>query len=123
MKITSFSPLIVTTQSEETIKLFEALGFEKHHQQAGPDPSKSFVADTTMKNPDGFRVDVARVRERPQDLTCIRMNVDNFEEAVAFLEARGFRNVSGKVVEAPSSKSCLMVSPSGFGFDVCQHLK
>ena len=29
MKITSFSPLIVTTDPEDTIKLFEELGFEK----------------------------------------------------------------------------------------------
>ena len=31
MKITSFNPLIVTSDSESIIKLFEELGFEKKH--------------------------------------------------------------------------------------------
>ena len=35
MKITSFNPLIVTSKAEETIALYEALGFERRHVKSG----------------------------------------------------------------------------------------
>ena len=31
MRITTFNPMILTKKPEETIALFEALGFERHH--------------------------------------------------------------------------------------------
>ena len=34
MTITTFNPMILTKKSEETIALFEALGFERHHQKS-----------------------------------------------------------------------------------------
>ena len=35
MKITSFNPFVVTEQVDDTIKLFEALGFERRHTKEG----------------------------------------------------------------------------------------
>ncbi len=50
MKITTFNPLIVTTQAEETIKLFEEMGFERHHTKRDTGSSKF----TVMVSPSGF---------------------------------------------------------------------
>jgi hypothetical protein len=76
-----------------------------------------------MKNADGFSVIVAQVDELPQDLTTIQMNVRDFDEAFGFLIARGFKNISGKIVESPTNKSAMMTSPSGYAFDLCQHIR
>ena len=118
MKITNFSTLIVSKDAENIVKLFEDLGFEKRHKN---DPTET-ISNITMKDSDGHQVDVAKV-DVPQDRTLIRMNVDDFEEAFEFLKTHGFTNASDRIVETASSKSAMIVSPSGFAFDLCQHIK
>jgi len=121
MKFTSFNPLIVTSKGEDTVKLFEALGFEKQH--INKDVGGIGVTNYTMKDANGFKVDVADAPNTKQDITLIRMNVDDFDEAFKFLTDKGFKNVSGRIVETKASKSVMMVSPTGFGFDLCHHIK
>lgn len=119
MKFTSFNPLIITKNAEAAISLFESLGFEKKHSHKTP----VGVLDTTMKDTNGFQVDIADVPNAPQDQTIIRINVDDFDEAYEFLTSKGFVHKSGKVVEDESSKSAMLVSPSGFAFDLAYHKK
>lgn len=50
-----------------------------------------------------------------EDMTAIRMNVDNFEEAYDILSAHGFRKALGiEEVDLETTRALLMVSPSGF---------
>ena len=121
MKITTFNPMILSPKADELITLFEELGFEKRHSPT-VDTGKSLVTSTRMKNADGFCIDIAGVASLPKDMTIIRMNVDSFDEAFEMLTAKGFKQ-QGPTVELPSSKSAMMVSPSGFAFDLCQHIK
>ncbi len=122
MKITSFNPLIVTKDSESAIALFEALGFERRHTKGGIGDNN--VTDVRMKDANGFHVDVT---QGTGEWTMIRMNVDNLEEAVAFLEARGFHkarhDTANKTIDTGSSRINIMVSPSGFILSVSQHIK
>lgn len=122
MKITSFNPLIVTKDPESAIKLFEELGFEKRHTKEGIGINN--VTDVRMKDANGFHVDVS---QGDGEWTMIRMNVDNLEEAIAFLEARGFRKArheaAKETVDTGSSRFNIMVSPSGYIFAVSQHIK
>ncbi|WP_295151621.1 VOC family protein [uncultured Ruminococcus sp.] len=123
MKITSFNPLIVTKDAENVIKLFESLGFERRHSIDANTGKEDFTS-VRLKNAEGFYVDVANVESVPRDMTLIRMNVDDFDEAYKFLTERGFTNPrGGKTVETETNKSMMMVSPSGFAFDLCQHIK
>ena len=94
MKITTFNPLIVTKNAKDTIALFEALGFEKRHSLDANTGEKELTS-VRMKDANGFHVDVANVPTGKQDLTLIRMNVDNFDEASELLTARGFKNPQG----------------------------
>ena len=122
MKITSFNPLIVTKDAENVIKLFEELGFEKRHSLEANTGTTNFNS-VRMKDANGFYVDVADVPV-PQDMTLIRMNVDDFGEAYEYLAAKGFQNPrGGQTVDTKSNKSCMMKAPSGFAFDLCQHIK
>jgi hypothetical protein len=122
MKITSFNPLIVTKDAEPVVALFEALGFERRHVKEGI--SMNNVTDIRMKNPNGFYVDVT---QGDGEWTMIRMNVDNLEEAVEFLEVRGFHKArheaANETIDTKSSKINIMVSPTGTIFSVSQHIK
>lgn len=122
MKITSFNPLIVTKDAASAIALFEELGFEQRHAKEGI--SINNVTDVRMKDANGFHVDIT---EGSDEWTMIRMNVDNLEEAIAFLEARGFHRArheaAHETVDTGSSRFNIMVSASGFIFAVSQHTK
>jgi len=115
--------MILSPKADEAIKLFEELGFEKKHAPV-VETGKGQVRSIRMKNADGFHIDIADVKSMPQDMTIIRMNVDDFDEAYDMLEKKGFTHPGGKrAVETESNKSALMTSPSGFAFDLCQHIK
>ena len=122
MKITSFSPLIVTKDADAAIALFEELGFVRRHTKEGIGEDK--VTDVRMKDANGFHVDVS---QGDGNWTMIRMNVDNLEEAIAFLEERGFHKarhaVANKTINTGSSMFNIMVSASGFIIAVSQHIK
>ena len=77
-----------------------------------------------MKNESGFHVDVVEVPSIPQTYTAIRINVDNYEEAMEFFKAKGFREARGFAPSTTaSSKYAYLVSTSGFIVDVCYHVK
>jgi hypothetical protein len=122
MKITSFNPLIVTKDAEAAIALFEELGFKRRHTKEGI--GEDNATDVRMTDENGFHVDIS---QGAGEWTMIRMNVDNLEEAIAFLEARGFHKakhaVANKTIDTGSSKFNIMVSASGFIFAVSQHIK
>ena len=122
MKITTFNPQIITKDAEPIVQLFQELGFEKHH--APKDIGEYHVQGIRMKDQSGFYLDIS-VPEVPleKDISVIRMNVDNFEEAYNFLKERGFKNYYGdNTVDRESSKSALMISPSGFAINLIQHI-
>ena len=121
MKITSFNPLIVTTNQEECQKLFEELGFEKRHNKVSG--VSEDISTVRMKDSNGFHVDITKVVKLDRDMTIIRMNVDDLDEAYALLTAHGFKAVDGSNSLTRSSKSALMASPSGFAIDIVKHIK
>ena len=125
MKITTFNPLIVTKDAESVIALFEALGFERRHMKTGINGKDISSVRMRYTNEDGktFHVDVTSTPV-PQDIATIRMNVDNFDEAYEALEAKGFKNARGeKITDTGSSRSTMMVSPSGYSISIAQHIK
>ena len=123
MKITTFNPQIVTRDAESVVELFEKLGFERHHVKE--DIGELAVTGIRMKDSDGNYLDISQSGIMPEhDLTAIRMNVDDFDEAYELLASNGFENVYGdQVVENPTSRSAVMVSPSGYAINLVHHIK
>lgn len=123
MQITTFNPMILSKNADEIIKLFEALGFERRHKVDNIDDKD--ISSVRMTDANGFHVDVARVESMTKDMTTIRMNVRDFDEAYEFLKARGFKNARGEdhTVDSASARSCLMISPSGFSIQLTQHIR
>jgi hypothetical protein len=123
MKITTFNPQIITKDAEPVIKLFEELGFERRHAQEGI--GEADVLGIRMKDANGFALDISETEAlRDQDKVAIRINVDNFDEAYELLKARGFKNYYGDhEVNTKTSRSAMMISQSGFGINLIEHLK
>ena len=78
MQITTFNPMILSKNADDIIKLFEELGFERRHKADNIDNRD--ISSVRMTDANGFHVDVAQA-DVPRDLTIIRMNVDDFDEA------------------------------------------
>ena len=123
MQITTFNPMILSKNADEIIKLFEELGFERRHKVDNIDDKD--ISSVRMTDANGFHVDVARVESMEKDMTTMRMNVRDFDEAYAFLKARGFKNARGEdhAIESKYARSCLMVAPSGFTIQLTQHIR
>lgn len=123
MQITTFNPMILSKNADEIVRLFEELGFERKHQVNNIDGKD--ISSIRMTDGNGFNVDVARVESMERDMTTMRMNVRDFDEAYEFLKSRGFKNARGEdhTVESKSARSCLMISPSGFSIQLTQHIR
>ena len=120
MKITTFDPLILTSKADDTIKVFEDLGFERRHKNEEVEG----IEGIRMADPNGFHVDVASRDGVQQDKMVIRMNVDDFDEAYQKLLARGFKNVNGDhVIRTDYSVSTVMLAPSGFAINLIHHIR
>ncbi len=121
MKITGFRPLIVTNNAAATIDMFEDLGFALRHTKEGigDDASTNYV----MKDANGNRVYITSSEAVSQDLTGISINVDHFQEAYDFLIAHGFTDPrGGKVTETSSSRTTMLLSPSGYAVFITEHI-
>ncbi len=123
MQITTFNPMILSKNADEIVRLFEEMGFERKHQVNNIDGKD--ISSIRMTDANGFNVDVARVESMERDMTTMRMNVRDFDEAYKFLKSRGFKNARGEdhTVESRSARSCLMISPSGFSIQLTQHIR
>ena len=123
MQITTFNPMILSKNADEIIALFEELGFERRHKVDNIDDKD--ISSVRMKDANGFHLDVARVESMARDMSTMRMNVRDFDEAYAFLKAHGFKNARGEdhTVESKSARSCLMIAPSGFSIQLTQHIR
>ena len=125
MTITNFSPLIITQDAEAVIALFEALGFERRHMKTGINDEDISTVTMRYTGEDGkvFHVAVTKA-PLPQAITSIRMNVRDFDEAYKMLEEKGFKNAQGdKITDTGSSKTTMMVSPSGFSISIIEHYR
>lgn len=123
MKITTFNPQIITKDAKPIVQLFQALGFEKHHNPTGI--GELNVEGIRMKDAGGFYLDVSSPDiQLPHDVTAIRMNVDDFDAAYQLLQAHGFKNIYGDgMVETKSSKSAVMISQSGIVINLIHHIR
>ena len=125
MTITSFNPLIVTQDAEAVIALFEAMGFERRHMKTGINDKDITSVRMRYTNEDGkvFHVDVTQAPVE-KDITTIRMNIRDFDEAYQMLQEKGFVNAQGdKITHTGSSESTMMVSPSGFTISIAEHIQ
>ena len=125
MTITAFNTCIITKDAESVIALFEALGFERRHTKTGINDEDITSVRMRYTGEDGkvFHVDITQAPVS-KDITAIRMNVRDFDEAYKMLEEKGFKNAQGeKITHTGSSIATMMVSPTGFAINVGEHIR
>lgn len=123
MEITTFNPIILSANAEEVIKLFEELGFEQRHAPTAYLEAGN-IKSIRMKDANDNYIDIADVKDLPQDKITIRMNVDNFAEAYDILEKHGLKNTRGdRTIVSESSMASTMVSKSGLTINLVKHKK
>ena len=126
MKISGFNPMILTKEAdaEANIQLFEELGFERRHNKINE--MEVAFDEVRMKDENGFHVDIVSGKRNmlERDLTIIRINVDDFDEAAERLLSRGYREskIIGKL-HTETSKYAFYVAPSGLVINLVQHIK
>ena len=126
MKITGFNPMILTKEAdaEANIQLFEALGFERRHNKNNE--MEVAFNEVRMKDANGFHVDVISGKRNmlERDMTIIRINVDDFDEAAQRLLNNDYREskIIGKL-HTETSKYAFYVAPSGLVVNLVQHIK
>ena len=91
MQITTFNPMILSKNADEIVRLFEEMGFERKHQVNNIDGKD--ISSIRMTDGNGFNVDVARVESMERDMTTMRMNVRDFDEAYKTAQGAGFSTV------------------------------
>ena len=125
MKITTFNPQIITKYAEPVVELFEQLGFVKRHDQK--DIGELNGEGIRMRDENGFYIDIAQTDSEmlpAEAMASIRMNVDDFDEAYKMFISRGFKNIYGDhAIETKTSRSALLIAPSGFSINLIQHIK
>ena len=116
MQITSFNPLIVTKDAEAAIALFEELGFERRHTKTGINDKDITSVRMRYTGEEGkvFHVDVTQAPV-PQDITTIRMNIRDFDEAYKMLGEHGFHHQELKLF------LIIMKRNSPFSIMICFH--
>ena len=82
--ITGFSPLITIRDAEETVGLFEALGFEVKHTHAA-NVAGTDVYTYVMRNADGCEVNISEAPEGAEEGTGVCVHVEDFTRAYDYL--------------------------------------
>lgn len=116
--------MIETSHGENLIRYFESMGFEMQHIRQLDAVDGRSVSDVSMKDENGFRVDICRDEAAAADRICIRLNVDDFDEAYKTLTAQGFRDIQeGRFMESRTAVETMLVAPSGLGIRLVRHKK
>lgn len=124
MKIKTYYPVLCTPNFDGGVNEIEALGFAHAHEKDNlADHNNSQVV---FKDEVGNRVDVVSLSsfsQIQQAFVAIRMNVEDFDEALAELTAAGYLNLKPGNVEEATSKATMLRSPQGIMYLLCQHVK
>ena len=122
MNITSFYPVIASTNLEGSQKDMELLGFHVIHSMdvKGAASHRALV----MENDAGCRTDIFYDESVTVDNTyAIRINVDDFDEGVEFFRSRGF-TIHGEPVELPAGiVVCMYYEKANLRILIYQHNK
>ena len=116
MKITSMNPVFVAKDVSGFISLYKGMfGFSVKHVL---NAENSTV--TVLENADGVRIDAVQ-RNVEKSYMGVRINVDNFEDALKEHLERGFMIIEEE--NTPSNRLALIVRENGTEILLVQHRK
>ena len=122
MKVTGFYPIFYAEDFDAGIRRFtEELGFEVKHR-----PRIEFLDYAVMENEKKNRVDLVRSHFPADSFKAgflgMRVNVDDFEEGVAYFKAQGYA-IFGTAHETEASITALLTNGNGSFLVLFHHKK
>lgn len=120
MKITAFYPTVATRDTEKIIKDMEKVGFRIIHQRF--DLFDEGDTEYVLENENGQRMDVVSCPEIDEDRYVVRINVDDFDEAMKIYTEQGFTVCKGPRI-LPDSKNIVLFAPGKLPILLMQHIK
>lgn len=126
MEVRYFSPIVFTNDASGIILGMEKIGFVKTHVKE--DIAGTGVVSITMKDAKGNPFAIVQGPRFPQTFSGLRINVDDFDEALASFMEVGFTNINAEsngssFTNTGSSKAALIRSPEGVFVSLAEHLK
>lgn len=121
MKIRYTSPIVFTNDASNIIAQMEAVGFHKTHVK--DEIADTGVISTSMKNDMDQPLVVVQAPGFPATFSGIRLNVENFAEALEEFTKMGYTNLQAGSTDTGSSYATLLRSPEGVFVSLAEHLK
>ena len=122
MKVTSLNPIYGTANVEEAVAFFNELGFTVKHSY-----QKDGFEVKTLENDCGLRMDIMNsdyVRNsKVNGFFATRLNVDNLEEAMAFFNKHGAKQIMPVIKEGESREVTNYLTENGDIYSVVHHIK
>lgn len=120
MKVSDFYPIFYAEDLEaETKRFTEDLGFTVRHR-----PEIEFLDYVVLENEKNRRIDLVRsyfpADSFKEGYLGMRVNVDNFDEGVAYFEAQGYY-IFGTAHDTDSSVTALMTKGDGTYLVIFHH--
>lgn len=119
MKIKSLYPALITSKSEETIEFMKKSGFFIVHKRN--DLFEPGETEYVLENTAGNRMDIVSVPSETTDSYAVRINVDNFEDALQSCIEDGFTVLKGPNTKY-NSKNTLLRSQNNMLVFLMQHI-
>lgn len=120
MKITAFYPAILTKNADKIIEHQSKFGFSVIHER--DDLFCPGDKEYVLENENGKRMDVVYVEELEKNCFMVRVNVDDFDEALNIYLNDGFTIFKGPSID-DCSKNVLLNCPDGELIMLMQHIK
>ncbi|MBP9989315.1 MAG: hypothetical protein KBT46_07435 [Ruminococcus sp.] len=119
MKIRYSSPIVFTNDSSEIIAQMEAVGFKVTHKKENAGGTN--VTFISMKDNNDHPMMIAENARFTTPFSGIRLNVDDFEEALAKFTAMGYINLQAGATDTGTSHATLLRSPEGIFVSIGEH--
>lgn len=120
MKIRSTSPVVFTNDSSNFIAQMEALGFHVNHEKNKANGTN--VIAKTLKDDNDHSVAVVEGDVFTPSFAGIRINVDNFDEALKEFTEMGYTNARENYADTGTSHVTLLRSPEGIFVSISEHI-
>lgn len=120
MKITKLYPSLAVKDPTEQLKFFKDAGYKIIHENK--DVLEKGSIETTLEADNGQRIDIISTSKFEKEKHAIRMNVDDFDEALERFDKNHFNIILGPQA-TDSYKICVLESDIDTYIVLYQHLK
>lgn len=116
MKITSYYPTLVTRYADDVIRFMKEMNYEVVRTK------RSFFNNSieyVLQSPDGSKMEVI-YKDIPEDYHAMKVNVDNFEEALNYYKNEGLKTTEGPLKN--NKRAAFLTTPANLQVLLMQNI-